>query len=137
MGRDVDSVQTIMAMCDDLIVSLIEEEKYHGIKMVYYSMALFQNRRGEPTYDLRREGVKYELLCYKNDGSTKYVKIAKSNSEEKCENCKRLAGKVFSLEEALQTMPIPSKECTYHLFDKNHGFCKCYYNHAHEEEIKN
>lgn len=127
LGRDVDSVQTIMAMCDDLIVSLIEEEKYHEIKMIYYSMAIFQNRRSEPTYDLRREGVKYELLFYKNDGITKNVRIAKSNFEKTCENCKRLAGKVFSLEEALQTMPIPSKECTFHLFDKNHGFCRCYY----------
>lgn len=136
LNRDVDSVQTIMAICNDLILELIEEENYHEIKMIYYSMALFQNRRGMPTYDLRREGVKYELLHMQKNEYVKYVKITESNIEKTCENCKRLNGKVFSLEEALQTMPIPCKECTFHLFDKNHGFCACYYSYEPDEETK-
>ena len=44
-----------------------------------------------------------------------------------CEACRKLDGKVFTIEKALEEMPIPVIECTTNMYDKNRGFCRCCY----------
>lgn len=127
LGHTTDSIHTIFSLCDDLIQKGLQQKNYHEVKMIYYSMALFQNRRGVPTYELRKECAKYELLSYKENKFSEYVEIPITQAN-KCENCKKLEGKVFSIDEALISMPLPCKDCTYTLYDKEHGFCRCFYN---------
>jgi len=50
-----------------------------------------------------------------------------TQQENSCEACRQLENKVFTIEEALEKMPIPCKECTQKLYDEKRGFCRCSY----------
>ena len=62
-----------------------------------------------------------ELLRYKEYGVLKKVSILCGNG---CDNCKKQNGKIYLISEALKKMPIPNKNCSYHLFPrKNKQYC--------------
>jgi len=55
----------------------------------------------------------------KNSGIEMVVKINTANDEYVCEECRKLSKMVFTIDKALETMPIPNN-CT----NEN---CRCWY----------
>ena len=83
-----------------------------------------------PKFPLRKSKCplsrKCELLQYQQQGIKK-VRIS-TTGDRACENCKLLEGKVFSIEEALEKMPLPVKNCLHKLNpDAPAGWCRCLY----------
>lgn len=97
----------------------------HKIKSLYYEMALFLNYEGKDYSRVRQESERMELMSYKELGVVKKVEICKTDSS--CEECKKMQGKVFTLDEALEKMPIPNSNCSFNFTRKGKPFCRCTY----------
>ncbi|MBL7075672.1 hypothetical protein ISS37_10600 [candidate division KSB1 bacterium] len=99
---------------------------FQTLKTIYYSMAMFLNEEGKECFDLLQQSAKMELLVIKRRGVIKKVQIITAGHNS-CSNCRKSENKIFSIDEALEKMPIPCKECTTTLYDENKGFCRCRY----------
>jgi hypothetical protein len=122
LGKEAGSTDVIWSLFNEL---KLKTKDLHTLSMIYYAMALFSNKEGKDSFTLLQQSAKMKLMDYKQRG-VKKVKIL-TGGEESCEVCRRLENKVFTIKEALETMPIPQKECTHKLYDKKRGFCKCEY----------
>ncbi|MDM7999421.1 MAG: hypothetical protein QUS33_05315 [Dehalococcoidia bacterium] len=98
-----------------------------GLDALYYSMALFLNEEGRDSFGMRQQSAKAALEGYRRSGIMK-VKI--SANDDSCTACSLLNGKVFTIAEALRTMPIPCKECAGRPHRKDTAFCRCTYSPA-------
>jgi DNA-directed RNA polymerase subunit RPC12/RpoP len=101
-------------------------------KLIYYKMALFLNRMGRDARPALEKSARAELLLYKQEG-IKSVEVSACIGDS-CPSCRELNGKRFTVEEALSTMPIPCRACSFELYDEHHGFCRCCYDVVLEEE---
>lgn len=121
-GTEAKATDVIWSLFQELI---LKTEDLHSLKMIYYQMALFKNKRGKDCFTELQLSTEMALMKFKQNGFKK-VRI-RTSGEGSCEACHRLANKVFTIEEAFEEMPIPCKECTHKLYDEKRGFCMCYY----------
>lgn len=113
----------------EVLHSLILELQEKGI-IVYNQLALLLNWEGKNTYQFLFNARRAELTNLKRSKIVQKVKIisgAKSGEVESCPECKEIQGKVFTIDEALKLMPIPNKNCSCKIYDKNNGICRCVY----------
>jgi len=102
---------------------------FHTLQMLYYTMALFLDEEGKDSFSTLVEAKKCELRALeKNFGAKRKVKILTAK-EQSCPECQKLEGKIFTIDEALRSMPLPCKECTNpgYTDDDDKGFCRCMY----------
>ncbi|MDZ7799032.1 MAG: hypothetical protein U5L76_05560 [Patescibacteria group bacterium] len=95
--------------------------KLHG---VYYEMALFLNKEGKDCTKISQQSQKMYLLSLKESGVVKGVEIL---ADIGCKECKKLHGNKYTLDEALEKMPIPNPNCTHTFTKKGKPFCRCTY----------
>lgn len=69
--------------------------------------------------DLNTENIN-DLLQYKQ--SSVIFKVEILTTHNSCEKCKSRQGKIYTVEEAIKTRPLPCKEC-----DHEAGYCRCTY----------
>ena len=122
-GKEAKSTDVIWGLFNELI---LETKDLHSLKMIYYEMALFLNKEGKDCFTVLQQSAKMELMKFKQEAFIKKVGVLTAG-EDSCEACRRLENKVFTIEEALEKMPIPCKECTHKLYDEKRGFCRCCY----------
>ena len=112
----------------DVILSLFNEGivrgKYAETGIPYYDMALFLNENNKECFHILQLAAKMELKEYQKQEFVTHVGISSAGG---CPSCEKLDGKEMTIEEALETMPIPNKDCTFHLYDEKRGFCRCTY----------
>ena len=60
------------------------------------------------------------LLQYKQTGAVSRVEILAA--PDSCDHCKDQQGKIFTVEEAIKTRPLPCKKCDHEM-----GYCRCTY----------
>lgn len=60
------------------------------------------------------------LLQYRQSDVISKVEILAA--PDSCKHCKSRQGKIFTVEEAIKTRPLPCKEC-----DHETGYCRCTY----------
>lgn len=90
----------------------------------YWSMAMFLEEEDRDFLTLRQQASKENLQEYERSGVVKNVEVLAAGNS--CPSCAALNGRVFTIEEALQTMPILCRECTYKLRDDSaRGWCRC------------
>lgn len=104
----------------------------HKSKMVYYLMSRFLHDEGRDYFPTRQLSVKMELMQERNSSIKLKAKIIAA--KDSCEACQKLGGRIMSIEEALEKMPIPCKECTHTISDNKKGFCRCMYVLIAEED---
>jgi hypothetical protein len=91
---------------------------------LYYLKALLLDNAGKDfTKDLV-ESRRLELQHLKTHEFVKKVQII--TSHDCCKNCAANSDKVFTIQEALETMPLPHPGCSRPLHGQN-GFCHCSY----------
>jgi hypothetical protein len=121
----------------DVVLSLFNEgivkRKYAKTGIPYYDVALFLNENNKECFHILQQAIKMELKGYQKQEFVTHVGITSSKG---CALCEKLDGKIMTVEEALETMPIPNKDCTFHLYDEKRGFCRCSYYPEAKEFIK-
>lgn len=123
-GQEARNRDVIWSIFNELLIK--KNKDLNSLKMIYYEMALFLNEEGKDCFAVLQQSHKMELMKFKQDGFVKKVRILTAGKDS-CEACRQLENKVFTIEEALEKMPIPCKECTHKLYDEKRGFCRCCY----------
>jgi hypothetical protein len=101
----------------------MQDNDFWGLSATYYEMAAFLEEQGSKFEHLRqkgdemkREGLKQSVISYMETGYVTKIKTYANSTA--CEECKKRSGTLVSLEEAMNNMPVPFKECT-------NWFCGC------------
>ncbi len=94
---------------------------------LYFLMAHYLYEDGRDFFHLLEQSRKMELTAYKRDGIFDKVYVI-TTRDASCEACQKLDGKVFTVDEALEHMPIPCKDCTFDFAGTGQpGWCRCLY----------
>ncbi len=112
-----------IASINDTIWSILNKGTSTGnnfeIGTSYFNMARLAAEEGKDTKPFTREENKYRLLEIKSYGIVSKVFILNANDDNICEECRKLSGKIMTIEYALEYMPIPNL-CT-------NKICRCFY----------
>jgi hypothetical protein len=112
--------------------SILKTTDLHELQMIYYTMSRFLHEEGRDYFSTRQLSAKMELMRAQN--SNLKFKIGIISAKDCCESCRLLANKVMSIEDALEEMPVPCKECTHTISDNKKGFCRCMYSLIFEDD---
>jgi hypothetical protein len=124
LKQEVSDDDVTWAIFSDLLQKGMKEGEFQELSMIYYEMALFQNKRGKECFQLLQQAAKMRLNEYKQSG---VKKVQVQTVGDSCPACRKLEGRVFTVKQALEKMPIPCKKCTFKLYDDQRGFCRCHY----------
>jgi hypothetical protein len=91
---------------------------------LYRTMAEFLEEEGKDPSRCLEEALRFELLSYREQEIVGAVSIWTPHPDP-CSECAELIGRVYSLREAIATMPLPCPGCTRSLQNPNKGFCRC------------
>lgn len=114
----------LWALSNRLAVQLMKGQDLGALNLLYFDMALFAQKQGEDVVTFRQQAARTELLRHKQ-GGIKRVEILPAN--DACKACEGQRGKTFTIDEALEQMPIPFRECTFELVSGKPGWCRCTY----------
>lgn len=89
------------------------------LRMIYYTMAVLLHQEGKDNFKLLQLSAKATLDSLQL--SNLQLKVGIVGCSDSCEACKKLNGKIISMEEAY-LLPVPCRECTHRI-----GFCRCSY----------
>jgi hypothetical protein len=97
----------------------------------YNQLALLLNREKRDASQLLYHARQTELSNLKRSGIVKKVKIISGvkagDTIISCPECAKIQGKVFTIDQAIQDMPLPNIKCTCKIYDEVRGFCRCIY----------
>lgn len=89
------------------------------LQMIYYTMAVVLHQEGKDNFKLLQLSAKARLDSFQS--SDLELKVEIIGCSDSCEACKKLNGKIISMEEAY-LLPVPCRECNHRI-----GFCRCFY----------
>lgn len=119
-GKSVRWRDVIWSMCNARVQQLAAAQSFGQLKSLYYDMARFCNEERKDCSHLLKEASRAELLHYKSEGLKKVEFISGD-----CKACKKLDGKKYRIDVALETMPLPPPDCRCVLKEEDeHYFCK-------------
>jgi hypothetical protein len=93
---------------------------------IHFQQARFLHREGKDPTKIRLVGFKEDLMRYKESDVVNKVEVLTAG-EESCEGCKKLANKIFTIQEALEKNILPCKECSFKRNSNDIGWCRCCY----------
>jgi hypothetical protein len=117
-GKQPDETDVIWSYLCACIQEKMEALDWHSMKDIYYQQALILYEDGRDPFAILQANAVCDLHNWKHSGLIKKVKIIAT--KDSCQYCLALNGKTISLDEALEVMPIPVKDC-------GRGFCQCCY----------
>ncbi len=121
-GYEANDRDVIWSIFNELVA---RNKDFHDLGMIYFYMALFLKEEGMDFFSILQESVKMSLIILKCEGRRNKVRII--TAKNTCKACQLLKDKVFTIDEALDKMPIPCKECTFDSDEKQNGWCRCSY----------
>ncbi|OGH23454.1 MAG: hypothetical protein A2629_00205 [Candidatus Levybacteria bacterium RIFCSPHIGHO2_01_FULL_41_15] len=105
---------------------LMKSNDFYGLGVVYQEMANFLDKEGKSSKEIRDKAYKMKLQHQQdyiksliNSQVAKGVEIL--CAVDSCESCKALDGKTFDFKKALDSSPLPKREC------KHKYGCRCTY----------
>ncbi len=126
-GQEPSDADVVWSLFHEALHGSMKSGDFQELRMLYFEMALFLYEEGRDFFHLLEQSQRMELTAYKQDGIVEKVRILKTRATA-CEACKRLQGRVFALDEALEQMPIPCKDCTFDFQGTGQpGWCRCLY----------
>jgi rubrerythrin len=112
----------IWSLLNDTLTAYAKSQRFHDMAMLYLEMAVIQKNNNKEFFHLLQESKKMELYSIKKEMlGLKYKIVISATYNKYCQECQEQDGKMFTVDEALEKMPIPVKNCT------NDGFCRCCY----------
>jgi hypothetical protein len=90
-----------------------------------FEMALLLYGQGRDFLELLQQSARTTLTQYAGWGVAERVEIRAI--PDACDFCRRLSGRVLTIEDALDQMRIPCRECSFELSPGKPGWCRCSY----------
>jgi hypothetical protein len=112
----------IWSFAHEILNAYAEHKRFSQMSMVYFNLALFQKKRSKDFFILLQEHQRCALYDIQQQNKDfEYSLSVITCRTESCEACRALESKRFSINEALNLMPLPVKDC------QNEGWCRCCY----------
>ena len=100
---------------------------WEATSQAYHGQAGILFAEGRPHFRVREEAHRCHLRSLAGL-RIKKVTVSTCEDERVCNYCNSLNGKTFSVDKALETMPLPGKQCTDGAKENPHGGrCRCLY----------
>jgi len=129
-GRNYLVFAFLNSLFNELTLDYAKRKDYQSLKCMYHAMGYFLYEfnidRGHNhnfffyLYESQKMDLYYHKSIEKQTGIKNKVGIMTSGKAYACSKCYELEEKTFTIDEALEKMPIPVKDC-------GNGFCKCSY----------
>lgn len=100
--------------------------KLHTRKMAFGHLSAMAMQDGEPYIELSKMSIRCDLLIYKSFG-VKMVEVFTAGLNNACTVCQDNAGTIYSIDDALNNMPIPCSRCIKKISGQATGYCRCSY----------
>jgi hypothetical protein len=118
MKHPVEEIEAAFSLLSELLTTA---ETVHEKVALYFGMAEIVHLRGDdPTQPLLAIH-QTDLETFKELG---FRLVRVETSKDACPECKKLSGKVISIEEALSSNPLPHRACK-HDIRRGRGLCRC------------
>lgn len=108
----------------------------HARKIISFCWAESRAIAGLDFREQLQQAQRYALLEHQSHKSITRVRIV--NWQEPCAACRRQNGKVLTIEQALERMPLPCPDCTTQYegetVENPKGWCQCSYEAVFEDE---
>jgi len=141
----------LLAEPSDVVWSILNErvsqtpaitaEGCEFLASTYHNMASFLYEEGKDFFAVKQEAQTMVLTAQLRKRQRDGVKVLAAL--DSCSACRKLDGKIFTLSQALEAMPLPVRDCTYELKKKQKmissavassetqraGWCRCIYIH--------
>jgi len=108
---------TVWRILNSLVARTVDHSQ---AKLLYNEMAYLVRGEDKDPSPYLAEAAKHELLNLKESGVVSRVRVNTVNDDIVCPKCRGLAEKTFTIEQALNDMPIPNA-C------ENEDGCRCWY----------
>mgnify|MGYP001607379805 CR=1 FL=1 len=103
----------------------MSKNDWERARIAYLDMASFLREEGKDAFNALHGMNKCKLLSLKDlEGFVIGVTIQTMGG---CEVCSKLQGKEYTIDDALETNPIPIRECTTQIGNSKKGWCRCSY----------
>ena len=100
---------------------------WQSLQAAYQQQARILFVEGRPHHHVAQEAKRAQLMLLLELGVAD-VKVLTVDDERVCAHCQSFDGKVFTIQEALEAMPIPGPNCTDGNENPTHGGrCRCVY----------
>ncbi|WP_407356762.1 TerB N-terminal domain-containing protein [Methanolobus sp. WCC5] len=123
-GKEPKPIDVLWRIYTDQNNEAIQKGDIDTVRKIQFSMAMVLYHEGKDFIGPLREAKRMRLVKYRREGLKK-VRIVGPAS---CEACSENHGKVFTIDDAINKMPIPNPECTTHIRGGPTGWCRCRYN---------
>ncbi len=100
---------------------------FNEMKGLYHRMTTEAYEAKKPFKHFQEEAYRCALLNYKQSEVVSKVEVLSAGPGNACEECHKENGKQFSIEEALKSMPLPCRDCSFAWPDRDPGYCRCTY----------
>lgn len=116
----------LLDIYNDLLLKYAKADDFSNLHRLNYEIAVFYDELNRDPQSKLEQAAYWQLMEYKkNYADITQVKI--SSAPDACPACLAHNGKVYAIEQALEEMPIPHKQCTHSLHSIKHSFCRCEY----------
>lgn len=133
-GTEPSSHDVIWSIANKQILQL---KDFEALSHQYEKMAYLLNEEKREFSHILKQAKKFELKAIQKEG---FKKVQISPSYYSCPSCLEQKDKILTIDEALETMPLPNKDCTHVLQDPDRGYCQCkytlYYENDDEDRIE-
>jgi len=110
-----------------MIAEAIKKGDKDMIKAIHFQQAMYLHNTGRDCKKIQQLIFDDDLREIKKSEFIKKVSISTAK-ESACEHCKKLEGKIMTIDEALKTKPLPCGECSYKMSKRaKTGWCRCMY----------
>lgn len=83
------------------------DKSYQSRKFIYLAMKGILRKEGKKTHEIMVQAHRMDLLDAKENTPNLVAIILTCNDDYVCDECKKLSTMTFTIDEALETMPIP------------------------------
>jgi len=112
-------------LCNERARGLLEGENFTELRMLYLHMAEFLGKEGKDCACVLEEAARAQLLAH---GKDRVVRVAVRCRDGCCSHCLAGSGEIYTVEEALDSMPLPRPSCTSDIGPvRTCSYCRCEY----------
>lgn len=117
--KEAPSISDVVwGIISERLLDSLKSRNWQQAKMLYWEQARLLYGLGKDFFRVLQESTKCELYHYQSMGTNHKLEIFPAGTS--CSKCHLRNGKILTITEALETMPIPVKDCEM-------GFCRCVY----------
>jgi hypothetical protein len=119
-GLPVTARGAVWSILNAKMVKLLKQNDWGNLSGVYFDQSIFLQKCGEDCLTALRKSLYLNLFEYRAQGYKRVEILGNDNSS--CRVCHAPSGQVFTIQRAMETMPIPVARCKNAV-----GYCRCVY----------